>query len=129
MSSFQNQLREQIKKYVSIDNYLKEQNAKLSKYREKKKALEANILYTIKTYNLNDIEINLPDGKLNCVKKEPHTPLNVSFLKTALVNFYSEKTNNMVAATQNAEQLLDYILKQRETKADMCLKRIIAKRN
>ena len=129
MSAFQNQLKENIKKYVSIDNYLKEQNTKLLKYREKKKALESDILYTIKTYSLNDIEINLPDGKLNYVEKETHSPLNIAFLKNALVNYYSENTNNMVAATQNAEKLLDYILKQRETKVDMCLKRTISKHN
>jgi hypothetical protein len=61
MSTVENQLKENIKKYISIDNYIKEQNVKLNEYREMKRSLEENIIYTIKTYDLKDIEINLPD--------------------------------------------------------------------
>lgn len=123
MSGVQTVLKEYIKKYVSIDNYIKEQNAKLGEYREKKRALEDNILYTIKTHNLQNIEINLPDGKLQYSEKEIHSPLSIHFLKNALVNYYSEKTSNMVAATRQAEILLEYILNQRETRVESTLKR------
>jgi hypothetical protein len=123
MSSVQNQLKENIKKYVSIDNYIKEQNAKLAEYREMKRSLEDNILYTIKTYDLKDIEINLPDGKLQYSEKETHSSLSIQFLRNALINYYSEKTKNMVLANQHAEMLLEYILNQRTTKLESTLKR------
>lgn len=128
MSAVQNQLKEYIKKYVSLDNFIKEQNAKLSEYREMKRSVEDNILYTIKAYNLKDIEINLPDGKLQYTEKETHSPLSIQFLKNALINYYSEKTNNMVQANQQAEVLLEYILDQREKRIEPTLKRS-AKRN
>lgn len=128
MSAIQNQLKEYIKKYVSLDNFIKEQNAKLSEYREMKRSVEDNILYTIKAYNLKDIEINLPDGKLQYTEKETHSPLSIQFLKNALINYYSEKTNNMVQANQQAEVLLEYILDQREKRIEPTLKRS-AKRN
>ena len=123
MSAVQNQLKEYIKKYVSLDNFIKEQNAKLSEYREMKRSVEDNILYTIKAYNLKDIEINLPDGKLQYTEKETHSPLSIQFLKNALINYYSEKTNNMVQANQQAEVLLEYILDQREKRIEPALKR------
>jgi hypothetical protein len=128
MSAVQNQLKEYIKKYVSLDNFIKEQNAKLSEYREMKRSVEDNILYTIKAYNLKDIEINLPDGKLQYTEKETHSPLSIQFLKNALINYYSEKTHNMVQANQQAEVLLEYILDQREKRIEPALKRS-AKRN
>jgi hypothetical protein len=128
MSAVQNQLKEYIKKYVSLDNFIKEQNAKLSEYREMKRSVEDNILYTIKAYNLKDIEINLPDGKLQYTEKEIHSPLSIQFLKNALINYYSEKTHNMVQANQQAEVLLEYILDQREKRIEPALKRS-AKRN
>jgi len=123
MSSVENQLKENIKKYISIDNYIKEQNAKLNEYRDMKRSLEENILYTIKTYNLKDIEINLPDGKLQYLEKETHNSLSIQFLKSALINYFSQKTNNMILANQNAEVLLEYILNQRSTKIESTLKR------
>jgi hypothetical protein len=128
MSAVQNQLKEYIKKYVSLDNFIKEQNAKLSEYREMKRSVEDNILYTIKAYNLKDIEINLPDGKLQYTEKEIHSTLSIQFLKNALINYYSEKTHNMVQANQQAEVLLEYILDQREKRIEPALKRS-AKRN
>ena len=128
MSAVQNQLKEYIKKYVSLDNFIKEQNAKLSEYREMKRSVEDNILYTIKAYNLKDIEINLPDGKLQYTEKETHSPLSIQFLKNALINYYSEKTHNMLHANQQAEILLEYILDQREKRIEPTLKRS-AKRN
>jgi hypothetical protein len=123
MSSVENQLKENIKKYISIDNYIKEQNLKLNEYRDMKRSLEENILYTIKTHNLKDIEINLPDGKLQYSEKETHNSLTIQFLKGALINYFSEKTNNMILANQNAEVLLEYILSQRSTKVESTLKR------
>jgi hypothetical protein len=123
MSTVENQLKENIKKYISIDNYIKEQNVKLNEYRDMKRSLEENILYTIKTHNLKDIEINLPDGKLQYSEKETHNSLSIQFLKGALINYFSQKTNDMILANQNAEILLEYILSQRTTKVESTLKR------
>ena len=123
MSTVENQLKENIKKYISIDNYIKEQNVKLNEYREMKRSLEENIIYTIKTYDLKDIEINLPYGKLQYSEKEMHNSLSIQFLKNALINYYSQKTTNMILANEQAEILLKYILNQRTTKIESTLKR------
>jgi hypothetical protein len=123
MSSIENQLKENIKKYISLDNYIKEQNTKLATYREQKRSLEENILYTIKEYDLKDIEINLPDGKLEYLEKETHSSISIQFLRNSIINYYSEKTKNMILANQQAETLLNYILNQRSTKIEPTLKR------
>jgi hypothetical protein len=123
MSSIENQLKENIKKYISIDNYIKEQNTKLLKYREQKRSLEESILYTIKEHDLKDIEINLPDGKLEYSEKETHSSISIQFLRNSIINYYSEKTKNMILANQQAETLLNYILNQRSTKIEPTLKR------
>jgi len=128
MSQIENELKENIKKYVSVDNYIKQENAKLGEYRTQKKTLEENILYIIKTHNIKNVEISLPDGLLQCVEKETHSPLNVAFLRNAFVSYFSEKTSNMINATQNAEELLDHVLKQRETRRDYGLRRISRKK-
>ena len=128
MSQIENDLKENIKKYVSVDNYIKQENARLAEYRSQKKTLEENILYMIKTHNIKNMEVSLPDGLLQCVEKETHSPLNVAFLRNAFVNYFSEKTTNMIKATQNAEELLDYVMKQRETRRDYGLRRISRKK-
>lgn len=130
-TNIQSELREYIKKYVSYDNFLKQQNQKLAEIREKKKSAEEHILYTIKTYNLEDIEINLPDGNLAYNERDSYSPLSISFLKQALINYYSsnpkhQKDNSQaigIEAVRKAEEMLDYILSQREVKKVSGLKR------
>jgi hypothetical protein len=123
-SKVENELKDQIKKYVSVDNYIKQEYARLAEYRTQKKTLENNILHLIKTHDIPNVEINLPDGSLQCIEKETHSALNQTFLKNAFVAYFSEKTNNMIKATQEAEELLDFVLKQRETRKESGLRRV-----
>ena len=127
----QTELREYIKKYVGYDNFLKQQNQKLAEIREKKKTVEEHIVYTIKTYDLKGIEINLPDGNLAYTEKESYSPLSIGFLKQALINYYS--SNNVgkcdksgaggMNAVRKAEEMLEFILSQRDVKKVSTLKR------
>jgi len=119
----QYELKEYVKKYVSYDNYLKRQTQKLNEIREKKKSIEEHILYTIKTYRLEEIEINLPDGNLSYSEREQYTPLSISFLKQSLINYYSHGKMNPIEATKKADELLEFILNQRESKKITNLKR------
>jgi hypothetical protein len=52
-----------------------------------------------------------------------HNSLSIQFLKNALINYYSQKTTNMILANEQAEMLLKYILNQRTTKIESTLKR------
>jgi len=123
-SKVETELKEQIKKYVSLDNYIKQEYARLAEYRNQKKTLEHNIMHLIKTHEIPNVEITLPDGYLQCVEKETHSPLNQTFLKNAFVSYFSEKTSNLIKATQEAEELLDFVLKQRETRKESGLRRV-----
>ena len=126
-TKIQQELKEYIKKYVSYDNYLKEQNHKLAEIRERKKGIEEHILYTIKNYRLEGIQINLPDGELSYAERDQHTSLSIGFLKQALNNYYSNGRLNPIEATKKADEVLEYILGQRETKKVSSLKRTFNK--
>lgn len=124
-NNFQKELRDAIKQYVSLDNYIKIQNAKLSEYRQKKKSIEDHILYTIRTYNLENIEINLPDGQLKYDERQTHSGITLPFLKTALYNYFSnvEKGNTPLDAQKKAENCFQFVMDQRETRIVPNLKR------
>ena len=126
-SKVQQELKEYIKKYVSYDNYVKQQNQKLTEIREKKRAIEEHILYTIKTYRLENIQINLPDGELSLSERDQHSALSIGFLKQALLNYFSAGTKNPIEATKKADECLEYILNQRDTKRVSSLKRTFTK--
>jgi hypothetical protein len=121
-----NELKDNISKYVYYDNYIREYKKKIDPIKNKRKQLMDNIIYTIKTNNIPELNVKLPDGKLGYTEKEIIAPLNNVYIKTMITNYFMENINDpsqISAAQDTAEHLIDYILKGRPVKKTLTLKR------
>ena len=71
-----NEFKSTISKYIYYDNLIREYKKKIDPIKNKRKQLLDNIIYDIKSKNIPDINIKLPDGKLGYVEKEVTAPIN-----------------------------------------------------
>jgi hypothetical protein len=117
------ELKNNLVKYIKIDNNIRLLNNDLSRYREEKKSLEDTILYILRENNLQNIEIKIPDGIIQYVEKDTTSPLSVIYIKNTLMNYFTEQTNDINTATKKTNHLLKYILDNRQTKKTHSLKR------
>ena len=121
-----NEFKSNISKYIYYDNYIREYKKKIDPIKNKRKQLSDNIIYSIKTKNISDVNIKLPDGKLGCVEKEVIAPINSVYIKTMITNFFMENINDpkqIEAAKNTSQELINYILNGRPVKKTITLKR------
>ena len=78
--SFENQ----IQKWVSIDNELKQINEKARELREKRNNLEQNITNYAFNNNLSNSTIQISDGKLRFANTKIAEPLTFKYLEKSL---------------------------------------------
>jgi hypothetical protein len=100
--SFENQ----IQKWVSIDNELKQINEKAKELREKRNNLEQNITNYAFTNNLSNSTIQISDGKLRFANTKIAEPLTFKYL---------EKTLSEVIKNDSQVKLIMEHLKQKRS--------------
>ena len=103
------------KKWVELDNKVKNLNEEIRAYRNQKNELADDIFAVVETNNLKKAVIEISDGslKFNTVKNTP--PLTLKFIHKCL----SECIDN----TDTVDNLLKYIKSQRESKYVQQIKR------
>jgi len=107
---------ESIQSWVLIDNKIKNINEETRELRNKRNALEENIVAHIKQNNLQNATIKISDGKLNFVTAKQSSVLSLKFVKDCL----SECINN----NDQVELIMQYIKQQRQVKESEEIKRI-----
>jgi hypothetical protein len=117
------ELKNNLIKYIKVDNNIRLLSNELSKIREEKKSLEDSILYVLRENNMQNIEIKIPDGVLQYVEKDTTSPISVFYIKNTLMNYFTEQGNDINMATKKTNHLLKYILEHRPTKKSFSLKR------
>ena len=108
-------LEENIKKWVNLDNKIKEINNELKNLRLEKTAYNSNIIKYITSNNLDNATIKINDGKLRFVDCNYTQPLTNKFLLECLHKYY-----------QNDDKVIDifnFIKSQREIKTIKEIKR------
>jgi len=78
--SFENQIQQ----WVSIDNQLKQFNEKAKEMREKRNALEQNIINYASSNNLSNTPIQISDGKLKFANTRVPEPITFKYLEKTL---------------------------------------------
>ena len=78
--SFENQ----IQRWVSIDNQLKQINEKAKELREKRNTLEQNITTYASSNNLSNSIIQISDGRLKFANTKIQEPLTFKYLEKTL---------------------------------------------
>ena len=117
------ELKNNLIKYVKVDNNIRTLSNELSKMREEKKSIEDSILYVLRENNMQNIEIKIPDGIIQYNEKDTTSPMSVIFIKNTLMNYFTEQGNDINMATKKTNDLLKYILEHRQTKKNYSLKR------
>jgi hypothetical protein len=117
------ELKNNLVKYIKIDNNIRSLNNEISKLRQEKNSLEDNILYVLRENNMQNIEIKIPDGKIQYVEKDTTSAISVIYIKNTLMNYFTEQHNDINIATKKTNHLLKYILDHRQTKKSYSLKR------
>lgn len=117
------ELKNNLIKYVKVDNNIRTLSNELSKMREEKKSIEDSILYVLRENNMQNIEIKIPDGIIQYNEKDTTSPMSVIFIKNTLMNYFTEQGNDINVATKKTNDLLKYILEHRQTKKNYSLKR------
>ena len=117
------ELKNNLVKYIKVDNNIRLLSNELSKIREEKKSLEDTILYVLRENNMQNIEIKIPDGVIQYVEKDTTSPISVFYIKNTLMNYFTEQDNDIIIATKKTNHLLKYILEHRQTKKSYSLKR------
>ena len=123
-------LKETISKYVYYDNYIREYEKKIDPIKNKRKQLHDEILFTIKTNNIPELNVKLPDGCIGYIEKDTTSPLNISFVTSTITNYFMENIKDpsqIKLAQQKALDLVNYIMDNRQTKTNYSLRRTFDK--
>ena len=106
-----------VKKYLLVDNDIKQLEAAIKTHKQAKKKLSNYILTFMSTHNIEDL--NTPGGKLRKCVSYTKKPLN----KTTITHMLKEYYKN----DKQGETVAEYIINKRVKQERVRLKRIIKK--
>jgi len=108
-------LEENVKKWVVLDNKIKEINNDLKNIRLEKIKYNKSILEYISNNNLDNVTIKINDGKLKFVNTNYSQPLTYKFIYDSLNQYYHNE--------DKAIEIIRFIKGQREIKPVKEIKR------
>ena len=108
-------LEENVKKWVILDNKIKEINNDLKNIRLEKIKYNKSILDYISTNNLDNVTIKINDGKLKFVNTNYPQPLTYKFIYDCLNQYYHNQDKSI--------EIIRFIKAQREIKPVKEIKR------
>ena len=112
------QLLENVKTWLDIDNQIRALQKQIKERRKLKKDLTANLVQIMKT---NEIEqLNIPDGQLIYTKRTTKAPLSKKHLLASLSTYFKQDPRIV-------EELGKYIMNSRKDKEKENIKRKIKK--
>jgi hypothetical protein len=109
-------LEENIKKWVILDNKIKEINNQLKNIRLEKASHNTNILNYIASNNLDNVTIKINDGKLRFVDANYSQPLTFKFIYDCLNKYYNDVDKTI--------EIINFIKSQRDIKTIKEIKRV-----
>jgi len=110
---------ENIKKWVLLDNQIKQINDKTKQLKEEKNNVETSILTYVENNKLNNATARITGGSLRFIETKQTAPISVKFLHQCL----SECIKN----PSQVEQIVNYIKEKREIKYNKDIKRYYEK--
>lgn len=109
-----NNLQEYILYWSKLDDQLQEKNNEIKKIREQKDKLNKYISNYLVENKLNTNTFNLNSNTyIKCKTVNTKDPINQTYLKTQLLNYFHDENQ--------ANQLYNYLLKNRQTKTNYVL--------
>jgi predicted nuclease with TOPRIM domain len=108
-----------IKKWVLLDNQVKQLNDKSKELKEQKNSVESVILNYIDTNKLNNATAKITGGSLKFVESKQTSPITLKFLNQCLLECIKNESQ--------VEYILNYIKEKREIKYTKDIKRYFEK--
>ena len=109
-------LESKIKRWVELDNKIKETAEEVRDVRTEKAVINDEILEIIEEKQLGKATVNITDGKLRFVAAKHTAPLTLTYIEKCL--------GELITNPKQVEQIMTYIKKNRETKTTMEIKRV-----
>ena len=109
-------LESKIKRWVELDNKIKESAEEIRDIRTEKLIINDEILEIVEEKQLGKATVNISDGKLRFVSAKHTTPLTLTYIEKCLGELITNK--------KQVEQIMTYIKKNRDTKTTMEIKRV-----
>ena len=109
-------LESKIKRWVELDNKIKESSEEVRDIRTEKSIINDEILEIVEEKQLGKATVNISDGKLRFVAAKHTTPLTLTYVEKCL--------GELITNTKQVEQIMTYIKKNRETKTTTEIKRV-----
>lgn len=106
---------ENIKKWLILDNKIKELNNQLKSIRSEKNQYNNNIIEYISNNNLDNATIKIHDSKLKFMNTNYSQPLSYKFIYDALNKYYHNEDKTI--------EIINFIKSQREVKIIKEIKR------
>jgi len=113
---------EKISKWVDLDNAVEKRKAKLKFYTDEKKKLEDDILDYVEDKEMTNLQINISDGYIKFFENKGFQGLSLKTLKELLKKYF--ETSN-VSQSVTADHIYNFIIKNREVKTKLSIKRHI----
>lgn len=108
-------LEENIKKWVLLDNNIKNLTNEIKQLKQVKNTYNANIINYISTNELNNATIKISDGKLKFVNVNYPQPLTYKFIYECFIKCFNNENK--------AQELLNFIKSERDIKTIKEIKR------
>jgi hypothetical protein len=109
-------LETKIKRWVELDNKIKETSEEVKDIRTEKSVINDEILEIIEEKKLEKATVNITDGKLRFVATKHTSPLTLAYIEKCL--------GDLITNGKQVEQIMSYIKKNRESKTTMEIKRV-----
>jgi hypothetical protein len=109
-------LETKIKRWVELDNKIKETSEEVRDIRTEKAVINDEILEIIEEKKLEKATVNITDGKLRFVSTKHTAPLTLAYIEKCL--------GELITNGKQVEQIMSYIKKNRESKTTMEIKRV-----
>lgn len=104
-----------VKKWVAVDNDLKNLNEKVKELREKRNEICSNIMTHVETNNLGNATIKISDGILKFSSFKQTSPLTLKYVESCL--------NDCLDEQDDVKAIMEYIKSKRESKITPEIKR------
>jgi hypothetical protein len=109
-------LESKIKRWVELDNKIKETSEEVRDIRTEKAVINDEIIEIVEEKQLGKATVNISDGKLKFVSSKHTAPLTLTYIEKCL--------SELITNGKQVEQIMAYIKKNRETKMTMEIKRV-----
>ena len=109
-------LETKIKRWVELDNRIKESNDTFKDIRTEKSVIHDEIIELVEEKQLGKVTVNISDGKLKFVSSKHTAPLTLTYIEKCLTE--------LITNGKQVEQIMPYIKKNREMNISLDIKRV-----